>query len=101
MYASVKILSFIMFIMERGILRRLLKQPVEWTKKRQTHSSGSQSIAQWNTYCITYHVLKMLISGPTISGCTQGLRPLGHGLGICIFLRRSQTNFNAGGPKPT
>lgn len=35
MDASVNILRFIMFIMERGILRRFLKQPVEWTIPNQ------------------------------------------------------------------
>ena len=53
MDARVKILSFILFTIEKGILRRFLKQPVEWTRERRSHSNGSQIIVEQNAYCIT------------------------------------------------
>lgn len=53
MEARVQILSFILFTIEKGILRRFLKQPVEWTRERGTHSNGCQIIVEQNAYCIT------------------------------------------------
>lgn len=53
MDARVQILSFILFTIEKGILRRFLKQPVEWTRERGAHSNGSQIVVEQDACCIT------------------------------------------------
>ena len=105
MDARVKILSFILFT--KGILRRFLKQPVEWTRERGTHSNGSQIIVEQNAYCMYHltciesaylrpHNLRVYSEVTQFSSQTTGCGPR-----ICIFKECPQISSNAGGPKPT